>query len=404
MSQPAILREGHSVQLLRGGGEFFPALLQAIAQSQHEVRLETYIFEFDASGEQVADALLQAARRGVRVTLLMDGFGTDRVPPDWAARWDDAGLAWQMYAPLGRWGLLLPGNWRRLHRKLCVVDCEVAFCGGINVLDDLHDPTWGAQQSPRFDFAVRVVGPVVAEVHHAMAQLWQRWQAGRQMQRMQFRKARRTLREAVPGIAAGAKNHAVPADADVRVAFVQRDNVHNRRRIERTYLKAFAEAQHEIIVANAYFVPGRKLRKSLLHAARRGVRVLLLVQGRYEYFMQFHAARPALAPLVLAGVEVHEYQPGFLHAKVAVVDGVWATVGSSNLDPLSLLLAREANVVVADKAFAGALRASLLAVLPADVQRLDAAALARRTLWQRLLDRLAFGLMRTMLFLSGRRY
>ena len=178
----------------------------------------------------------------------------------------------------------------------------------------------------------------------------------------------------------------------------------NRSSIERTYRKAIAGARKEIVIANAYFLPGGKLRRALIHAARRGVRVRLLLQGRYEYFMQYHGARPVFGVLLAAGVEIHEYSAGFLHAKVAVVDGRWATVGSSNLDPLSLLLAREANVVMDDASFAHELRSSLISAMEIHGVKLDAQAYAQRPWLQRFLDRLAFGGMRLLLFLAGRRY
>ena len=187
-----------------------------------------------------------------------------------------------------------------------------------------------------------------------------------------------------------------------------RDNVRNRSRIEKAYLRAIGAARHEVIIANAYFMPGRKLRKALLMAARRGVRVRLLLQGRYEYFMQYHAARPVYGTLLEAGVEIHEYEPSFLHAKVAVVDAQgdkpWATVGSSNLDPLSLLLAREANVVVEDAAFAADLRQRLVHAMQHAGRRMDPARYAGRPLRQRVLDRVAFGLMRLALWITGNRY
>jgi len=185
---------------------------------------------------------------------------------------------------------------------------------------------------------------------------------------------------------------------------VLRDNVRNRSRIERSYRKAIGAAREEIIIANAYFVPGRKLRKGLIHAAQRGVRVRLLLQGRYEYFMQYHATRPVYGALLAAGVEIHEYAVSFLHAKVAVIDGHWATVGSSNLDPLSLLLAREANVVVDDVVFAQDLRARLEAAFEQGGVRVDPAVYANRPWRQRFLDRIAFAVMRVLLFLNGKRY
>ena len=155
------LREGHHVELLQGGQAYFASLVDAIDRSLHEVRLETYIFHFDASGTRVAEALDRAAVRGVRVFLAMDGVGTPELPPQWAVRFDLHGVSWHIFLPLGRLGMFIPSRWRRLHRKLCVVDGDIAFCGGINVLDDFVDPNHGALTEPRLDFALRVTGPLV---------------------------------------------------------------------------------------------------------------------------------------------------------------------------------------------------------------------------------------------------
>ncbi len=400
-----VLRPGHQVQLLQGGDELFPAMQQALAQARHEVRIETYIFWEDAAGAQMIDLLEQAARRGVAVYLLMDGVGTPQLPAAWARRLDEAGARWRIYKPAGWLGLLLPSRWRRLHRKLCVVDGQVAFCGGINVLDDRQDPNHGPLQAPRFDFAVRVTGPLVGGVHEVMARTWWRLQATRKLIEADWPAAWLALQSAVQtsrlthaGLAAEAPG------PGVRAALLLRDNVRHRRRIELAYRKAISRARSEIIIANAYFLPGRQLRQALMAAVARGVHVRLLLQGRYEYFMQYHAVRPVYGPLLAAGVEIHEYAPSFLHAKVAVIDGHWSTVGSSNLDPLSLLLAREANVVVDDLRFAQDLRQRLLHAMQHEGLRIDPQAYLRRPWLQRLLDRLAFGLLRTLLFLMGRRY
>ena len=398
-------KEGHQVHLLKGGVEFFPALVQAIDASVHEVRLETYIFNFDTAGEQVCTALEHAGLRGVRVYLVMDGIGTPGVPDVWVQRFAHAGVLWHRFSPLGRWGLLMPIGWRRLHRKLCVVDAQVAFCGGINILDDYVDPAYGVLESPRFDFAVSVQGPLVIDAHRAMVQFWGRLQITRQLETMQFKGARQTWKDSMLSTHWVPSADLAPAGrSGIRAMLVLRDNLRNRNRIERTYRKAIADARQEVLIASAYFLPGAKLRRALIHAARRGVRVRLLLQGRYEYFMQYHGARPVFGVLLAAGVEIHEYSAGFLHAKVAVVDGRWATVGSSNLDPLSLLLAREANVVVSDVPFAQELRACLLAAMESHGVQLDAQAYAQRPWQQRLRDRIAFGIMRLLLFLAGRRY
>ena len=419
------LHDGHSVQLLQGGQEFFPALVRAIDESRHEVRFETYIFNVDASGLTVAQALERAAQRKVAVTLMMDGAGTPDLPPEWVARFDAAGVQWHIFSPLGRIGWFIPSRWRRLHRKLCVVDGHTAFCGGINVLDDFYDPNHGALQAPRFDFTVQVSGPLVRSVAETMAQFWWRSKAATEARERDFPQAWAALQSVVRlGVQSSrdnetvkdAGNAEVTADIDVRsqarasdlhtarAALVLRDNVRRRTQIERAYRKAIGEARSEIIIANAYFMPGARLRHALIHAARRGVRVRLLLQGRYEYFMQYHAARPVFGALLAAGVEIHEYAPSFLHAKVAVIDSRWSTVGSSNLDPLSLLLAREANVVVTDRVFAQDLRQRLEHAMQHEGQRMDPTTYARRPLRQRFLDRLAFGVMRLLLFLNGSRY
>ena len=398
---------GHELRLLQCGREFFPALAHAIDASTIEVRLETYIFHFDTSGSEIAHALCRAGQRGVRVYLLMDGVGSPEVPPQWQLRFNDAGVQWHRFSPLGHLGLLIPMRWRRLHRKLCVVDGQVAFCGGINILDDLLDPVFGSLESPRFDFSVRVTGPLVADVLRAMVQFWRRLLFTRQMKQLAFHSARQAwetegdsllLASVEPDSSAGG------AKAGASAALVLRDNVRNRASIERAYRKAIAMARHEVVIANAYFLPGGKLRRALEFAARRGVRVRLLIQGRYEYFMQYHAARPVLHSLLEAGVEIYEYRAGFLHAKVALVDGCWATVGSSNLDPLSLLLAREANIVVENAQFANQLLDRLQAAISEHSVPMNMDRHAARPWTQHVMDWVAYGTMRLLLFLTGKRY
>lgn len=411
------LQAHHDLRLLQGGEELFPDMIRAIDEAHLEVRMETYIFQFDVSGQQVAAALERAAARGVQVYLAMDGFGTPELPAQWARRFDDSGVLWRIFMPLGRLGMFIPSHWRRLHRKLCVVDAGVAFCGGINILDDFCDPVHGPLQQPRLDFALRITGPLVQDAHQVMVRFWWRmtvasdvrdrefpaaWQA--LQERLRKALAERRLASQAPVSYRPPSRQNAPRSRGARAELVLRDNLRNRRRIERAYLRAIGAAQREVIIANAYFLPGARLRKALVLAARRGVRVRLLLQGRYEYFLQFHAARPVYGALLDAGVEIHEYAAGFLHAKVAVVDSRWATVGSSNLDPLSLLLAREANIVVRDVAFAGLLRERLEYAMAHGGHRLEAHAYLNRSWRVRVLEAMALALVRLGLFLIGRRY
>jgi cardiolipin synthase len=284
-----------------------------------------------------------------------------------------------------------------------VVDNTVAFCGGINILDDFHDPNFGALDAPRFDFAVRVTGPIVGHIDTTMQVLWRRLQAVRDLRQHKLQEAVQTFLSA-KSRSASTPEIIAPTAVSKSAALVLRDNLRSRTRIERAYLRAIGAAQHEIIIANAYFVPGFRLRQALVAAAGRGVRVRLLLQGKYEYFMQFYAARPVYGVLLRAGVEIFEYAPSFLHAKVAVVDGHWATVGSSNLDPLSLLLAREANVVVEDVAFTATLRNRLLRAMEEGGQAMDPAVYAARPLRQRGLEYVAMLVMRLALLVTGKHY
>ena len=428
--RPGSMRGGHQLLLLEGGSALFPALVAAMDMARSVVHLETYIFEFAGEALDVAEALERAARRGVLVRLVIDGVGTPRIPPEWRQRFAQAGVRWRVYAPLGRFGMLIPSSWRRLHRKLCVIDGTVGFCGGINIIDDQDDGALGRLSAPRLDFSLRVVGPLVAEMTETMEQLWWRLQAVRKARQREFRAAWEALREIHPvgdfsrllgkfevrtGIGLRYREANDTGDAadttevllgvdNARAALLLRDNLSHRHDIERDYLKAIGSARQHIVIANAYFVPGRKLRRALTLAAGRGVRVRLLLQGKYENFLQYHAARPVYKKLLDAGIEIHEYAPSALHAKVAVVDQRWATVGSTNLDPLSMLLAREANVSTSDARFATLLHDCLDSILQSGSHRIDAQLLGQRPWQQRALDRLAFGVMRTLLFLTGHRY
>jgi len=402
------LTDGHQLRLIEGGEAYFRRLVGAIDQARSQVQLETYIFDFHGAALDVARALERAALRGVRVWLVVDGVGTGRLPPEWAKRFELAGVECRIYSPLGTLGLLIPSRWRRLHRKLAVIDGQLAFCGGINLMDDWFDPRHGTLHHPRLDFAVQARGPLVLQVQETMTQLWWRLQAVRHARQHNFPEAFSSFRAAGLHLPWSHEGEAVQGQIVARAGLLLRDNVLHRTRIERAYLRAIASARHEVVIANAYFLPGRRLRKALVLAAQRGVKVRLILQGRYDYFMQFHAVRPVYGTLLAAGIEIHEYTASFLHAKVAVVDPQherpWATVGSSNLDPLSLLLAREANVVVADRHFAQQLHQRLLAIMQQHCVPVSVDAYHRRPWRQRLRDRIAFGLMRLALFLTGNRY
>ena len=339
----ADLINGNRITLLKSGVEYFPQLEAEIDAARHEIHLETYIFESDATGRAIAGALMRAAERRVAVRVLVDGFGSLNLDRVLVRRMKEAGVQVLFYRPnISPWSLR-HARLRRMHRKIAVMDARVAFVGGINILDDVDKP---GRTPPRFDYAVRVEGPLLARIYPLVKRLWSLVNTTQ-------------LRARLPGTV-----QLEPVTAfrgRQRAAFVTRDNLGHRRDIELAYLDAIGRAREEIVIANAYFFPGQPFRWALMDAAKRGVRVILLLQGRIEYVLAHYASRALYGAFLDAGIEIHEYHPSFLHAKVAVIDRHWATVGSSNIDPFSLLLAREANVVIEDDGFAAQLRESLLA-------------------------------------------
>ena len=374
--------EGNRIALLVNGDDYFPALLAAIEGARRSVHIETYILADDKIGQRVLAALAGAAERGVEVRLLVDGFGGGAHARRLRDELAGLNVALRIFRP-ERWWRLERKLLRRLHRKLAVVDDRIAFIGGINIIDDWTEvpvPASG-RAGPRFDFAVRCEGPIVAGVALAMRRLW--WTVA--LMQSGERRALPDAQDLVPQ----------PVFADgVRAALLLRDNLRNRHAIERAYLDAIAGARRDILIANAYFLPGRRFRAALREAVARGVRVRLLLQGRVEYPVQHHAQRAMYGDLLGAGLEIHEYQASFLHAKVAVVDESWATVGSSNIDPYSLLLAREANLAVYDAQFAQQLRTVLEAALQNDSVALRGADYARRGWVTRVLDWGAYAAVR----------
>jgi len=360
---------GNRFELLENGEAFFPAAFAAIENARSEVLLETFILYEDKVGLALHAVLCEAARRGVQVDVTVDAYGSSGLSEAFLSGLKSAGARLHVFDPTRRlWGRrAVP--FRRLHRKLLVVDGEVGFVGGINFSAD-HLMDFGAEAKQ--DYAVRARGPIVQEIR---------------------RLARETLHlEPVSAQRFGAP----PTDAqDGLAAMVVRDNRHHRDDIERHYRLALRTARREVIIANAYFYPGYRLIRALRRAARRGVQVHLVLQGQPDMAWAAFFARTLYQHLISAGVRVHEYCARPMHSKVAVVDEDWATVGSSNLDPLSLWLNLEANVVMRDRAFAAVLRGHLQQLMRENCREMSRHATALQRWWWRLgLETLAFHVLR----------
>jgi cardiolipin synthase len=381
---------GNAVALLQGGDELFPRMAAAIAAAEREVWLATYIFHDDPAATALADALKAAAARGVGVHVVIDGFGSIATLPRVRKLFEGSTVRLEVFRPLDRWySWLQPWQLRRLHQKLCVCDERVAFVGGINLLDDRHDINHGWTEMPRLDYAVEITGPLAASVHAATRAMWARahlWHSWRD-EASALARSPRPVKQAMTLVRQLRGALAPDPHADlmpVRAAFLVRDNLRQRRSIERSYVEAMRSARLRIDLAVPYFYPGRGFLKALRRAATRGVRVRLLLQGKVDYRIAALAARALYDDLRHHGVRIYEYTPAFLHAKVAVVDTDWATVGSSNIDPLSLLLNLEANVVVRDTGFADALAARLQQAFDISTEVTGA---PERTGWRRWLHR-----------------
>jgi cardiolipin synthase len=337
---------GNRVDLLENGEQYYPAVFDAIAQARVEVQVQTYILTEDDVGQRLHQHLCHAARRGVRVEVLVDDWGSPDLGENFRRTLAEAGVRLAVFDPGLRMFGTAVGAFRRFHRKLVVVDGELAFIGGLNFCRT-HLQDCGGQA--KRDYAVRVRGPVVSQIHSLthgalraprVAERWTRWLA------------RRTPAAAPP-----------PSPGEVPAALVVRDNLQHRHDIEHQYRLAIRCARQHILIANAYFFPGYRLVRDLRRAARRGVQVDLVLQGRPDVPVARLAARLLYPLLQRAGVRIHEYMPSALHAKVAVIDDRWATVGSSNLDPTSLGLNLEANLLVHDRRFASQLAGHVLALI-----------------------------------------
>ncbi|MGP6461385.1 cardiolipin synthase ClsB [Pseudomonas parakoreensis] len=370
------------VELLENGEEYFPRVFDAMRAAKSEILLETFIVFEDKVGAELQQILIDAARRGVRTTVSLDGFGCGELTTGYLAALSDAGVHLQMFDPAPK-HLGFRTNWfRRLHRKIVVVDGLIAFIGGINFSGD-HLADFGPEAKQ--DYAVQVQGPAVADIHHFA--LLQSGRPGRARFWWQRRRQRR---------ADMAFN-----DHDGQVRLVFRDNDQHQTDIEDVYLHALRRAKRRVVIANAYFFPGYRLLREIRNAARRGVEVRLILQGQPDMLVAKLAARMTYDYLLKAGVQIHEYCQRPLHGKVALVDEEWSTVGSSNLDPLSLSLNLEANVLIRDRTFNQHLFQRLEDLSHNHCKAMDPSKVPRGRIWHMTVGFLVFHFLRHFPAMAG---
>ncbi len=349
---------GNRIELLENGEQFFPRVFDAVRNAQREVIIETFILFEDKVGLQLHAAMRAAALRGVKVDLMVDGFGSPDLSRAFIDGLTSAGVKVRVFDPGQRFLGQRLNVFRRMHRKIVVIDGERAFVGGINYSAD-HLLDFGPKAKQ--DYAIELAGPIVTQIHHFSLRAIALGGKGASW-------FRRRLRQ-VPPVGS---TRAGEADA----MFVTRDNRRHTNDIERQYRAAIRAARERVVIANAYFFPGYRLIKELRRAARRGVDVRLILQGEPDMPIVKTAASMLYHHLLHAGVRIYEYCDRPLHGKVALMDDQWSTVGSSNLDPLSLSLNLEANVIVRDTAFNGVLAQRLEHLMRHSCKQISTADLA----------------------------
>jgi cardiolipin synthase len=344
---------GNQVTLLEDGPQTYAAMLAAIKGAKSHVHMETYIFEADDVGRQFAAALEERARAGVKVRLMYDSVGSFRTPREFFKEISDSGVEVVEYNPIAAATVMKDGLGainHRDHRKLTIVDGRIAFLGGINISSVYgslsspgslhHGRDEPFEKRPWRDTQTRVEGPVVADLQHFYLEQWARQR-----------------KEAV--IDDKAYFPQVPAQGPLVARAIEGrpSSGDGLNAMYVTFISAIENSEREVLLMNPYFVPHESLRRALSDAARRGVDVRLILPSHSDSPFAYHAGHSFFGGLLESGVKIYERKDRMLHAKTAVVDGVWSTVGSTNLDWRSLLYNDEVNLVVLGPEFAGQMAA-----------------------------------------------
>jgi cardiolipin synthase len=376
-------RDGNAVNLLINGEEFFPRVFECIRAAKREVLLETFILCEDEVGWALQKTLIAAAKRGVRVEFTIDDFGTADLEDNFVSQMVQAGVKLHLFAPAPRLLGLRLNMFRRLHRKIVVVDGEIGFLGGINYCND-HLTRFGA--NAKQDHAIEVRGPVVADIRKSCIEILH---------------CSSDLNAAPKRQGDTEKPAEIKPLGNARVLLAVRDNTRHKTDIEQHYLYAIRHAKKRLVLAHAYFFPGYRLLRALRNAARRGVQVVLILQGQPDMPWVRTLSRLLYGYLMRDGVKIYEYCERALHSKLAIADSHWATVGSSNLDPLSLSLNLEANLVVDDAKFNQQLYDHLLELAQKNCNPISIEAAKRGYWWRMPLIFLSFHFLRHFPAIAG---
>ena len=339
-------RDGHSIELLRSGEQYFDACERVIDEAEKYIHFQTYIVDEDETGRRFVNSLIRAAERGVRVYFLLDAYGGNSFTKDLITKVEEAGILFRKFSP----GLISKEFQLslRLHHKVLLIDGEVAIIGGMNVANRYH----GTPDIKEWlDFAILIKGPECAHTLFILKRLWNK----------AFISRKERSRETV-------HNPRVYADA-VRVKVLQNNWYKNKIEILKSYRSALKHSHERMIIFASYFLPGRNERKLLRNASRRGVDIKIVLSAESDSRI-FKRATSFLYDFILRNnITIYEYIPSNLHAKVATVDGNWCTIGSYNLNHLSDYGSVETNADILDSRFAGQFEQLLQGIIENDCRQ-----------------------------------
>lgn len=332
----------NKVELIQGGKDYFTLLIKLINEAKISIHFQTYIYDEDETGNEVTAALIAAAQRGVKIFLLLDKYGSQALTDEWVKKVQAAGIYFRFFRPLFKSKRFYLG--RRLHHKVVVIDGCKSTVAGLNISNRYNDT---AEASAWLDWAILIEGEASQKLEEICKS------------RLRVRYARQAPKNDIKTF---------PGNSPVRISV--NDWVSRKRQIYRTYLEMFREAKEEILIMSAYFLPGRRFRKAIEAAVKRGVKVRVVLTGNADVFMIKYAERYIYRWLFKHNVEVYEYTKNVLHGKISVCDKDWITVGSFNLNNLSAFASVELNADVFDKKFAGDVHARLQHIIETDCVRI----------------------------------
>lgn len=318
------------VKLIRGGKDYFDMLVQLINNAEHTIHLQVYILDEDETGQLVVNALMEAAHRGVKIYVMVDGYASQSLSKQFVKTIRESGIQFRFFAPLLKSKYFYFG--RRMHHKIFVVDNESALTGGLNISNRYNDMPG---QTAWLDFALYVKGAIAKEL---CVLCWKSW------------KGYPTKMKKMP-CEAKEVNHRYSEEENSLVRMRRNDWVRNKNQISRTYIEMFTSAKESITILSSYFLPGTLFKKALRRAIRRGVKIRVIIAGMSDIMVSKNAERYLYDWLLRNKIEVYEYNRQILHGKMATCDGEWITIGSYNVNNISAFASIELNLDVKNPTF-----------------------------------------------------